>query len=288
MNTTKTNLYSFAYLALIASLITGCNLSEVGSNTTDDTLQKVQQEKLLRVAYINYPPSAYKDEKTGQMSGHFVDAIRDITDQISPQIKIEFVETNWADFTNVLNTKRADLSISGTFTTIPRAKLVTFTRPLVYLGRGAVVRNNDNRWKSNMSLAQFDQDGIKVGVVNGEGSHEFVKATFKHQENIVVFDGQDLSQSLAAVSSGQVDVGLSDSLETTKYTKTHSEVKDIYADSPVDIMPIAWSVRHSDIVWKNFLDTAINMLEVQGKLTLWEKQYGFMWTKPQFDLKPRF
>jgi polar amino acid transport system substrate-binding protein len=243
---------------------------------------------VLRVGYINYPPSAYKDTKTGEVTGHFVDALREITTTLDPQIKLEFQETTWADFAVLLNSHRVDLSIAGTFTTIPRAKLVTFTRPLVYLGRGAIVKQGDTRWKADASVAQFDQEGVKVGVVAGEGSHELVKATFKHQNSIVVFDGSDLSQCLAAVSAGQVDVGLSDSLETGKYAKAHQEVKDVYSENPQNIMPIAWSVRHDDMTWKHFLDTAITTLEAQGKLKIWEEKYGFKWTKPALDLKPRY
>lgn len=277
----------FIVLILAIYLPTGCSRNR-NSVQENGTLQQIQKDKLLRVAYINYPPSAYKDPKSGNVTGHFVDAIREITQTLDPQIKLEFQETNWADFTALLNSHRVDLSIAGTFTTIPRSKLVTFTRPLVYLGRGAVVKRDDLRWKSEGGVGQFDQSGIKVGVVSGEGSHELVKATFKNQQNIVVFDGSDLSQCLAAVSAGQVDVGLSDSLETGKYATAHPEVKDVYADNPQSVMPIAWSVRHEDVTWKNFLDTAISTLEAQGKLKTWEEKYGFKWTKPALELKPRY
>ena len=252
------------------------------------TLERIQKEKVLRVGYINYPPSAYKDPTSGEVTGHFADALREITTTLDPQIKLEFQETTWADFAALLNSRRVDLSIAGTFTTTPRAKLVTFTRPLVYLGRGAVVKQSDTRWKADASASQFDVPRVKVGVVSGEGSYELVKATFKHQDNIVVFDGSDLSQCLAAVSAGQVDVGLSDSLESSKYAAAHPEVKDVYADSPQNVMPIAWSVRHDDVTWKHFLDTAITTLEAQGKLKAAEEKYGFKWTKPSLELKPRY
>jgi ABC-type amino acid transport substrate-binding protein len=273
-----------AVAVLCVSFITACRPQKAGS----DTLARIQQEKVLRVAYINYPPSAFRDPATGQMTGHFVDMLRELTQTLNPQIKLEFIETNWADFASILNSGRADLSICGTFTTIPRAKLVTFTRPIVYLGRGAIVRRDDTRWRPDLPVSQFDRPDIKVGVVNGEGSYELAKATFKNTKNIVVFDGGDLSQCLAAVSAGQVDVGLSDSLETSKYASVHTEVVDVYKDNPQDVMPIAWSVRHDDLIWKNFLDTALTTLESQGKMRRWEAAYGFKWTKPALDLKPRF
>ena len=98
-------------------------------------------------------------------------------------------------------------------------------------------------------------------------------------KNVVVFTGGDLSQCLQAVLSGQVDVGMSDALETSEFARAHSDkVVDLYADHPYDLDPIAWAVRQDDLVWKDFLDTAIDTLETEGKIAGFEKQYDFHWS----------
>ena len=112
----------------------------------EGTLQKVLEQKKLRVGYITYPPTAFRDPATGEMRGHFVDTLKEIVRQLDPSVEILYEETTWADFTAALNAGRFDLSIAGTFATIPRAKQVTFTRPLVYLARSAVVRKGDTRF----------------------------------------------------------------------------------------------------------------------------------------------
>jgi ABC-type amino acid transport substrate-binding protein len=244
------------------------------------TLTKVLREKRLRAAYIEYPPTAFRDPTTGQMRGHFVDTLNEIVRQLDPGIEVLYEETSWADFGAALNTRRVDLSIAGTFTTTPRAKVVAFTQPLVFLGRSAIVRKGDNRFRAQDGPMQFDRPDIKIGVVDGEGSHEFVRANFKNQHNIVVFSGSDLSQCLAAVSAGQVDVGMSDALETMKYAKVHSEVADLFAENPYDLTPIAWAVRQDDYEWKAFLDTAIETLDAQGKLAAFEHNYDYRWMQP--------
>src|SRR4051794_3363967 len=66
------------------------------------TLGKVLREKRLRVAYIQYPPTAFRDSATGQVRGHFVDALQEIINQLQPGTAIEYEETNWADFTTAL------------------------------------------------------------------------------------------------------------------------------------------------------------------------------------------
>lgn len=221
------------------------------------------------------------------MRGQFVDTLNEIVKELNSNIEISYEETTWADFSDSLNSGRIDLSIAPTFATIPRAKRIAFTQPLVYLGRSAIVRRGDTRFAADKGPMQFDSSTLKVGVVDGEGSHEFVKANFKNLSNLVVFSGADLSQCLVAVSSGQVDVGMSDALETEKYAKSHSDVVDLFAEKPYDITPISWAVRHDDVIWKNFLDTAILALESQGKLDNFEKRYSYRWLQPVIEYRKR-
>jgi len=102
-----------------------------------------------------------------------------------------------------------------------------------------------------------------------------------------VFSGSDLSQCLAAVNAGQVDVGMSDALETMKYAKAHPEVVDLFADQPYDLTPISWAVRQDDLAWKAFLDTALGTLEAQGKLAAFERKYDYRWVQPVTEYKKR-
>lgn len=273
-------------LCFVSCILASCNAPGAGVER-ENTLQKILHTKNLRVAYIHYPPSTYKDPDSGKVKGLFVDMLEEIVRQLDPSIKIEYEETAWADFSAALNSGRVDLSIAGTFTTIPRAKVVAFTNPIVYLGRSAIVKKGDTRFSPDKGPEQFDRPGIKVGVVNGEGSQEYVKANFKNQDNIVVFSGSDLSQCLAAVSAGQVDVGMSDALETQKYAKAHADVIDLYAENPYDLNPIAWAVRQDDLIWRDFLNTAINMLEASGQIGKWETKYDFRWTHPNTVYRPR-
>jgi ABC-type amino acid transport substrate-binding protein len=281
-------LTAFAGAMLVLALLAGCNQGPAagGSKVPESTLTKILREKKLKVGYIHYPPSAFR-APDGKVTGHFAETLEEIIRQLDPGIKVEYEETTWTDFSAALTSGRIDLSIAGTFTTIPRAKVVSFTRPLVYLGRSAVVRRGDKRFSADQGPEQFDRADIKVAVVSGEGSHEYVKARFKHQSNIIVFGGSDLSQALAAVSAGQADVGMSDALETQKYARAHPDVVDLYAAAPYDLTPIAWAVRHEDMIWKDFLDTALHTLEAQGKLREFEARYDFQWAHPLIEIRTR-
>ncbi|MEM7692395.1 MAG: transporter substrate-binding domain-containing protein, partial [Pseudomonadota bacterium] len=153
-----------------------------------------------------------------------------------------------------------------------------FTEPVVYLGRGAIVQADDERFDSDKGPLQFDQEGVRVAVVAGEGSHEFVMTHFQNTDAVIVFSGSDLAQSLAAVSAGQADVGLSDALETAKYSEAHTGVRDLYASSPHTLTPIAWAVRHEDDDFRVFLNTALELLFASGRIHELAKPHNYNWT----------
>jgi ABC-type amino acid transport substrate-binding protein len=72
-----------AFLSVV--LLVGCDRSPATVKTADNTLERIQREKTLRVGYINYPPSAFKDKSTGAVRGHFVDTIQEIVHQLDLQ-----------------------------------------------------------------------------------------------------------------------------------------------------------------------------------------------------------
>jgi ABC-type amino acid transport substrate-binding protein len=287
----RTILWMALILSVIAVLFAWRSSSRPPSvsNAADsgDTLARVLKEKRLRVGYINSPPMNFPNPQTGEREGLFIDIVSAIVNELDPSIQVTYEETTWADFAAALNSGRIDLSIVGTFTTIPRAKVVSFTRPLMYSGRSVIIRKGDTRFSAEKGPMQFDRPDIKIGVADGEGSHEFVRTHFKNQQNLIVFSGGDLSECLTAVSAGQVDVGMSDALRTERYSKAHQEVTDLYADKPYDLTPVAWAVRHDDVTWREFLNTAIDLFEAQGKLEEFEKRYDYRWVQPVREFRKR-
>jgi len=275
-------------LLTILATLPGCGKQrDERASENLSTLSRIQKDHAIHVAFIDYPPAVFRDTGDREVKGHFADTIEEIIHQLDPEIRIVYEETTWADFTAALNTHRVDLSIAPTFATIPRAKLVSFTRPLVYLGQSAIVRADDKRFQASSGPMQFDREDLKIGVVEGEASHEFVKANFKHLQSVVVFSGGDLSQCLAAVSAGQVDVGMSDALETAKYSHAHKDVIDLFGQQPYNLTPIAWAVRQDDYAWRDFLNTALETLQVHGKLAQFETRYGFSWMHEVREYRPR-
>lgn len=241
------------------------------------TLEKVQKEGTLHVTYVVYPPTVIKDPNTGELSGHFVDAIRFIADIM--KVKLEFHEAQFGTFVAGLQNGQSDLSIAATYRTIPRAMAVAFTRPIIYIGNGAVVRKEDQRFSR---VEDFNKEGLTLSMAQGEASHEFAREHLT-QATLNVLSTADLSLPLAEVLVGRADVGLADAWTTSKFAAEHAEVSDLFAGSPYDLTPVGWAVRSDDLEWLQFLNTALDYCISTGRMAAWEAQYDAHWVKPRID-----
>jgi polar amino acid transport system substrate-binding protein len=259
--------------------ISGCKQESPGGNSSrpaGGTLQKLYKEGVLRVGYVVYPPTIIKDPETGELSGYFIDAVRFIA-EVS-KVRLEFVETTWATFMDGLQSYQFDLSIGATYRTIPRAMEVAFTKPIIYIGNGAIVRNDDGRFTT---IEDFDREGIRIAVAQGEASHEYAKIHLEKAELIVVSTA-DLSEPLTEVLDGRADVGLADSWTTFQFAREYPEVvTDLFADRPYNIMPVGWAVRQNDQEFLNFLNTSIDYLISTGQMREWEKKYNARGLRPK-------
>jgi len=232
----------------------------------DDTLSKVMSEKKLTVGYIPYDDLTHRDLESGKIVGFFPDVIEAIAKEAGiPPENITYVATDWANFAVGLKAHKYDLSIAGTFKTIPRATAAAFTQPIFYLGNSAVARKGDERFAHITDVMQLDQPGITVAVVSGEQSYDFAKARFT-KATLKVIKSADLTSALMEVTSQRADVALSDHYVVKSFVAKNPNVVDVFAAKPWNIQPIAWAVRADDQTFLNFLNASLDYLQSTGKL----------------------
>lgn len=267
----------FVLLSISLFVLNSCNNGKINENKNNQlsTIEKIQKEGIMKVGYVIYPPTVIKDPNTGELSGHFVDAVKFMADIM--KVKVEFVEATWSTFVGGLQSGQYDFSIAATYRTIPRALSVDFTVPIIYIGNGAIIKKGDTRFKT---IADFDKKGIKIAVAQGEASHEYASEHFKNAE-LVVLSSADLSQPLTQVLTGRADIGMVDAWTTKQFAEQHLEVTDLFADSPIDLTPVGWAVRKNDQELLNFLNTSIEYLISSGRMRDWEKKYNAHWFFPK-------
>ena len=242
----------------VATLYLSFALLASVSAHAQDAMQRMLEQRTIKIGWIAAPPTAYQDPKSGKVTGSYVELVNFIMEQA--KVKPEFIETSWSTFAAGLQAKQFDLVVGGTFATISRATAVGFTVPINYMGYTASARKGDTRFKT---LADIDQPGVKVAVTLGGGGQEFVRRNFKKAE-ILSLNTSDLTADLAAVDAKRADVAIEDVWATTRYINEHPSMVNLFPDHPFDMQAIAWTVRRNDLEFLNFLNTSIEWMRING------------------------
>lgn len=237
------------------------------SSRQEDTFSKIKRESQMTVGFIVFPPFVIQNPNTKGLSGTFVETMEEIAGQM--EVKIEWQEATWSTFIAGLQSKKFDISVAPTFSTISRAKSVAFTTPLLAAGNSAIVRKGDQRFKT---LADIDKRGIVLAVTQGEQGHEYAKTNFKNAE-IKVLAGGDQNLTFSEVLAGRADVALGDFWIVQQFVAQQPELHDLFADNPYNITPVAWAVRYEDQSLLTFLNTAIECLDTSGRLDEINQKY---------------
>jgi polar amino acid transport system substrate-binding protein len=240
-------------------------------------MDRVLKDKQLKIGYIPSPPGTIKDPATGEVKGFYVDGVRLMCKMIN--VEPVFIETTWANFAAGLQSGQFDFSMAGTFATIQRAAAVEFTKPIHYLGYSAVVKKGDTRFKQ---LSDFNQDGIKIAVVQGGAGQEYVRENFP-KATIVALATGNLTAPFIEVSSGRADIGIEDAWQARRYSAQQPNVTDLFQNNPYNVLAIAWSVRRGNQDMLNFLNTSIDFLLNTGR---WEKMAETYGATGRFQDKP--
>lgn len=167
-----------------------------------------------------------------------------------PMGRIKWRTISWASFGAMVQSGGVDFSIAGTFVTPARAQAVSFTRPLLYLGNGAVARRADTRFADITSVGDLDREKVTIAVVSGEQSAEYVRQHFTKARTLIL-NGSDLAAAPRAVQNGSADIAMSDQFILSRYINDprHNDLVDLLKGRPFSVLPIAWGVakgQHTD------------------------------------------
>jgi ABC-type amino acid transport substrate-binding protein len=275
MNSKTSYVSTSVFLAIIAVAVSVISFHKSGEKNAlvgNDVLSSVQNTKKMKVCYAVWPPAVIKDSKSGELSGHDIDAMKRIASDIG--VTIEYHETTFGNMSTDVATGVCDVGTS-LFVKISRAFAVDFSRPLFYAGNSALVRKGDTRFKT---LADIDKPGIKVAVATGESGDIYAKEHFK-QATIVRIDVEsaDLSRFMLEVTSGRADIALADSNEIKNFAAAHPDTEDIFASAPFDINPDAFPVALGQQNFLDFINNSLLYMQTSGVWDELEKKYDAHW-----------
>lgn len=255
--------------SLIAALgMFAAALAAAISPATAQSMQEIAERGTIRVGYIPSPPGTIKDPMSGQVTGYYVDGMRAIAQQMG--VEPEFVETTWGNFVAGLQSGQFDVSIAGTFATIQRAMVVDFTRPIFYLGYGALVRTDDERYQT---LDDMNDPETRIAVVQGGAAEDYVRRNMPDAQVVTLATG-NLSAPFVEVLANRADVAIEDAYNIDNFVGQQSGVKNLFEGSPYNLQPIAWTVRQGNQSLREVMNIGIESLLATGAWDNLAREYG--------------
>jgi cyclohexadienyl dehydratase len=245
-------------LALIVVALTGICQPSSGQTQAQSTLQEVKSRGTLRVGWGVLFPYMYRDPaNNNELTGFAVDFMNAMGQALG--VKVEFVEDNWSTMIAGLQANKFDITLPALAITLPRAEVITYTRPIARQPIGLMVPKKDIGKYS--SWQDLDKPEIRITTTLGSNIDFFVTQRIKKAQIIRVKGGPD---SIAQVLGGKADAwanGLDAFNMIQKERPDLAIVPGLLGSSPM-----AMGVRQGDFVWREWINLFIDEMERTGKL----------------------
>lgn len=243
-----------AVLAAVGMLLTACGPPS-GSESP------VESHGVLRVGTEGvYAPFSYHDPATGQLTGYDVDVARAVGEKLG--VNVEFVETPWDSIFAALEANRFDVVANQVTITPERQQKYDLSEPYS-IGEGVIVTRADDN--SITSLA--DLKGRRAAQSTTSNW-----ATVARDAGAQIESVEGLTQAMALLSQGRVDVVVNDSLSIYAYLAETNDTAVKIAGATGEKSEQGFAARKNSGLLPD-LNTALEELKADGTLAEISQKY---------------
>ena len=255
--------------ASIAALLIAIGIASAG------TLDRIGQEKSIRIAYReDAPPFSYKD-KIGEPAGFMVDLCRAVAKHLAdqrslPSLNVVYVPVTASDRFEAISQQKADLLCEPTSETLSRREQVDFSIPTFLDGASLMVRADGP--KNLRDLA-----GKKVGVLAGTTTEEALRNTLKEAGiagDVVAAKTHD--EGLAMLDDGKISAYFGDrSILLFLIKQSQAPDKLRLADDYLSVEPYALALPRGDSDFRLAVDRALSHIYRSGEIvSIFQRTFG--------------
>jgi len=238
-------------------------------------LDRVVQEKAIRIAYReDAPPFSFKD-KIGEPAGFMVDLCRAVAKKVAeernlPGLNVVYVPVTAADRFDAITQQKADLLCEPTSVTLSRRQLVDFSIPTFLDGASLMVRADGPKKLNELT-------GRKVGVVAGTTTEESLRNSLKDAGiGAEVVAAETHRDGLTMLDEGKISAYFADRsilLFLIKDSKAPEKLR--LADDYLSVEPYALALPRGDNDFRLAVDRALSHIYRSGEIgTIFERTFG--------------
>ena len=232
------------------------------------TLDKVRQDKALRIAYReDAPPFSFTDE-AGLPAGFIMDLCRSVAKHIGEQLNISDLKINYVLVTaanrfDAIENGKADLLCEPTSETLSRREHVDFSIPTFLDGAGLLV--------SGDGPADFGAlSGKKIGVLAGTTTEKSLRDTLA-SANIAaeVMPAKTHLDGLAMLDKGEIVAYFADRAILSYLASKSSDFSKLrLADNYFSLEPYALALPRGDEDFRLAVDRALSHIYRSGEIAV--------------------
>jgi ABC-type amino acid transport substrate-binding protein len=238
-------------------------------------LDRVVQEKAIRIAYReDAPPFSFKD-KIGEPAGFMVDLCRAVAKKVAeernlPSLSVVYVPVTAADRFDAITQEKADLLCEPTSVTLSRRQLVDFSIPTFLDGASLIVRADGPKKLNELT-------GRKVGVAAGTTTEESLRNSLKDAGiGAEVVAAKTHGDGLAMLEDGTISAYFADRsilLFLIKDSKAPEKLR--LADDYLSVEPYALALPRGDSDFRLAVDRALSHIYRSVEIAaIFERTFG--------------
>ena len=252
--------FTLAAASLIAILTVLANGASAGA------LDRIRQEKTIRIAYReDAPPFSYKNN-IGEPAGFIVDLCRAVAKKLTqqlqmPNLSVVYVPVTAASRFAAIEQNKADLLCEPTSATLSRRQQVDFSIPTYLDGASLMIRADGPRDLQAMA-------GRKIGVLDNTTTEQMLRRTLKDAGVTAdVILTKTHAEGLALLDDGTIAAYFADrDILTSLINGSKAPEKLAVADNYLTIEPYALALPHGDEDFRLAVDRALSHIYRSGEI----------------------
>jgi ABC-type amino acid transport substrate-binding protein len=251
---------------MAAAVLLAAILVAISGVASAGTLERIRQEKVLRIAFReDAPPFSYKD-KLGEPAGFMVDLCRAVAKKLTQQLGLSSLSVTYVPVTSVnrfdaIRQRKADLLCEPTSATLSRRELVDFSIATFVDGASLLIRADGPH--DLQALA-----GHKVGVLGGTTTEQELRHSLKDAGvSADVILAKTHGEGMAMLESASISAYFADrSILAFLLKDSKAPAKLMLADNYLTIEPYALALSHGDEEFRLAVDRALSHIYRSGEL----------------------
>jgi ABC-type amino acid transport substrate-binding protein len=244
------------------------------------TLDRIGQDKTIRIAYReDAPPFSYKD-KIGEPRGFMVDLCREVAKKLADQLhltslNVVYVPVTAAGRLEAIQQQKADLLCEPTSATLSRRELVDFSIPTFVDGASLMIRAGGPHDLKAMA-------GQKIGVLAGTTTEQGLRDTLGAAGITAdIIPAKTHAEGLAMLDDGKISAYFADrSILVSLIRDSKAPGKLALAENYLSVEPYALALPRGDDDFRLAVDRALSHIYRSGDIAaIFNRTFGAN-TKP--------